>query len=358
DTGFRKSHEAFAFHYAQGHVLAEHDFVFGDGNTANEAGDNPNQWDHGTYIWGTSGGHMDGKIYGPAYEANFILCKTEDIRSETPVEEDNWVAAVEFADSVGADVITSSLTYSAWYTYSDYDGQTATITIAANTADSLGIVVCNAMGNSGPSVGTLTPPADAFDIIAVGAVTSLGSIASFSSRGPTFDGRPKPEVVAQGVSTYASSAAGDAAYTNVSGTSLSTPLVAGLCCLVLEANPCLTPQQVREAVMMTADRAANPDSTTYGHGIPDALAAINYASCPPPPCCVGTTGNINGDPGDIVDVADLTTLIDHLFISFTPLGCPEEGNVNGDPNGDVDVADLTSLIDHLFISFTPTAACQ
>ncbi|MEW5994111.1 MAG: S8 family serine peptidase, partial [Candidatus Zixiibacteriota bacterium] len=275
DTGFRKSHEAFAAHYAEGRVLAEWDFVFNDGNTANEAEDWSSQWDHGTLIWSTTGGHMDGVQVGPAYKANFILAKTEDIRSETPVEEDNWVAALEWVDSLGADVVTSSLAYSDWYTYEDFDGNTATITLAANTAAGLGIVVCNAMANSGPAAGTLHAPADAFDILAVGAVDASGTIASFSSRGPTYDGRTKPEVCARGVSTACATASSDNSYGTASGTSLSTPLVAGAACLVIQARPEFTPQMIRLSLMETADRAANPDNT-YGWGIINTDAALGW----------------------------------------------------------------------------------
>jgi PKD repeat protein len=277
DTGFRKTHQAFAQHYADGRVLGEWDFINEDGNTANEGGDQSSQWNHGTLIWSVSGGNRDGSIYGPAYKANFLLAKTEDVASETPVEEDNWVAALEWADSAGADVITSSLGYSDWYTYADFDGNTATITLAANTAAGLGIVLCNSMGNSGPAAGTLTAPADAFDMIAVGAVSSSGTIASFSSRGPTFDGRMKPEVCAQGVSTYSASSSGDALYTTASGTSLSTPLVAGAACLLVQARPSFTPQLIRQAFMETASRANTPDNT-YGWGIINMMSALAWGA--------------------------------------------------------------------------------
>ncbi|MBD3404462.1 S8 family serine peptidase [candidate division GN15 bacterium] len=275
DTGYRKSHQAFAQHYADGRVLGEWDFVFDDDNTANESGDWSSQWNHGTYIWSTSAGYLDGVIYGPAYKANFLLAKTEDVRSETQVEEDNWVAAVEWADSAGADLITSSLGYSQWYTYSDYDGETATITIAANTAHSLGILVCTSMGNSGPGSGTLTAPADAFNSLSVGAVTSSGSIASFSSRGPTADGRTKPEVVARGVATYCATASGDASYGTANGTSLSTPLVAGAAAVLMQARPSFTPDMIRLALMETADQADNPDNT-YGWGLINLDAALTW----------------------------------------------------------------------------------
>lgn len=275
DTGYRKSHGAFANHYLESRVLAEHDFIFNDNNTANEAADNATQWNHGTYIWSTTGGFLDGTIYGPAYRATFILCKTEDVRSETPVEEDNWIAALEWVDSLGADVVTSSLTYSDWYVPSQYDGLTAAITIAANTAAGLGIVVCNAMGNSGPSPSTLTPPADAFDMISCGAVDVNGTLASFSSRGPTADGRMKPEVCARGVSTYCATTTSDASYGSVSGTSLSTPLVAGAAALLIQARPTFPPTLIRQALMQTASRAATPDNN-YGWGIVNLQAALSY----------------------------------------------------------------------------------
>jgi subtilisin family serine protease len=279
DTGYRKSHEAFTNHFTDGRVLAEWDFIFDDDETANEPGDGDwsSQWNHGTLIWSVSAGYLPGQIMGPAYKASFLLAKTEDVRSETPVEEDNWVAAMEWADSLGADVITSSLGYSDWYSYSDFDGLTATTTIAANTATSLGILVCNSMGNSGPGAGTLSAPADAFEILSVGAVNSSGSIASFSSRGPTYDGRMKPEVCAQGVSTQAATASTDVSYGPASGTSLSTPLVAGAACLVIQANPSWPPQLVREALMQTADNAASPNNT-YGWGVINTAAAAGYGA--------------------------------------------------------------------------------
>ncbi len=277
DTGFRKSHEAFAAAYADGRVLSEYDFVFNDSNTANEAEDWSSQWDHGTLIWSVSAGKLDGQIYGPAYNANILLAKTEDVRSETPVEEDNWVAALEWADSLGADVISTSLGYTDWYTTSDYDGNTATITLAANTCASLGIVLCNAMGNEGAGTTTLIAPADAFDILAIGAVNSSGDLASFSSRGPTFDGRIKPEVCAMGVSTYSASSSGDNNYTTASGTSLSTPLVAGATCLLIEARPLFTPIHIRQAIMETADRADTPDNN-YGWGIVNIDAALGWGA--------------------------------------------------------------------------------
>lgn len=156
------------------------------------------------------------------------------------------------------------------------DGNTAISTLAARHAASLGIIVCNAMANSGPDIGSLAAPADADSIISVGATDSMGVIASYSSRGPTYDGRSKPEVCAQGSQTWWANANMPSSYSRATGTSCATPLVAGACALVLEAHPEWTPLQVREALMMTASRASTPDSSTYGWGVIDAWAAIHY----------------------------------------------------------------------------------
>jgi PKD repeat protein len=277
DTGYRKDHQTFAEAFSSGRVLAEWDFIFNDGNTQNEPEDTPSQHNHGTYTWSALGGTTAGELYGPAYGASFILAKTEDIRSETPVEEDNWMAAVEWADSIGAQVISSSLSYSDWYSYSDFDGETAVTSIAANLATSMGIVVCNSMGNSGPSAGTLGAPADAFEILSCGAVNSSGNLASFSSRGPTADGRIKPEVCAQGVSTYCASPGSITGYTYVGGTSLSTPLIGGAVAVLLSARPSMTPQAVRLALMHTASQAGNPDNN-YGWGIMNLVQALEWGA--------------------------------------------------------------------------------
>ena len=277
DTGFRKSHEAFAYHYNHNRVLAEYDFIFNDSNVSNEPEDASDSWNHGTSTWGTSAGFMPGNLIGPAYNANIILCKTEDVRSETVVEEDNWVAAAEWVEQLGADVISSSLGYTDWYTYEDFDGETALTTIAANTAASLGIIVCNSMGNSGPSSGSLGAPADAFEILSVGAVSSAGLITSFSSRGPTYDGRIKPEVVARGLSDYVSDAYSDFSYGTSSGTSFSCPLVAGVTCLAIEAHPTFPSSLIRTLIMETADNSDAPNNT-YGWGLVDAAAAVEWGA--------------------------------------------------------------------------------
>ncbi|HEX7077680.1 MAG TPA: S8 family serine peptidase [Candidatus Eisenbacteria bacterium] len=286
DTGFNKSHSATI----QLKRLAEWDFVFGDGETANQVNDATAAWDHGTGTWAVAGGYYLNNLIGPAYNATFLLAKTEDVRSETPVEEDNWVAAAEWADSIGADVISSSLAYLDFdpqgpspgdYTYADLDGYTTVVTLGAVFAQRHGIVVCNANSNNGPAPGSLWAPADADSILSVGAVDNSNVVPTFSSRGPTADGRIKPEVVAQGVSTYWAVASNNTAIGLANGTSLSTPLVAGAAALVREAHPEWGVGQVRSALMETADSASTPDNDR-GWGRINVVQAIYNSSYGPP----------------------------------------------------------------------------
>jgi subtilase family protein len=275
DTGYNKAHTAVV----QLKRIGERDFIFHDNETANEAGDITTQWDHGTGTWSVLGGYAPNNLIGPAYNASFLLAKTEDVRTETPIEEDNWLAAVEWGDSLGVDVISSSLGYFFFdnmalnHTYSQMDGKTTTVTKAAALAARRGIVVANAMGNSGSATGSLQSPADADSILSVGAVTDTNVLASFSGRGPTFDGRGKPEVVAQGVSTLWAMAANNT-YAQVNGTSLSTPLIGGAAAQVREAHPEWTVQQIRYALKVSGDKAATPDSTAFGWGRPNVVTAI------------------------------------------------------------------------------------
>ncbi len=274
DTGYDLRHESL--HHID--PVGEHDFIFNDDVTRNEAGqDVSDQHEHGTMTLSVIGGSKADTLYGPAYQAQFILAKTEDIRSETPIEEDNWVAAIEWAEGLGADVASSSLGYYDWYTYEDMNGDTAVTTKAADMAAARGVVVCVAAGNwRQDSWHYISAPADADSIITVGAVNDKGIIASFSSAGPTFDGRIKPEVVAMGVLDWtANPAKGPTEYRYASGTSFSTPLIGGVAALLVQAHPTWTPMQVREALMLTANRAVNPD-TLYGWGLVDALKAIQY----------------------------------------------------------------------------------
>ena len=271
DTGFSLKHEAFN----DINVVASYDFINQDENVDNEVGELSSQNSHGTKVLSMIGGYAPGNLIGSAFDAGFLLAKTEDVSSETSVEEDYWVAAAEWADQRGADIISSSLGYIDWYEYSDMNGQTAPITLAADMAVNKGIVVITSAGNEGDtSWRYITAPADGDNVIAVGAVDEFGVIAGFSSLGPTSDGRIKPEVVAMGVNNVFAYANGDG-FGRGNGTSYSCPMVAGTAALILSAHPELTPKQVRQALTQTADKVTDPKNT-YGWGLVNALQAVNY----------------------------------------------------------------------------------
>jgi hypothetical protein len=282
DTGYRQGHDAFQNIIDSGRLIAQHDFVFDDDDTDFDPDqDVDGQANHGTLTWSTLGGEASGELYGPSYLANFVLCKTEDIGSERHIEEDNWAAAALWVDSLGASVISASLGYR-WFDsgQGDYscevlNGDSTIVTKAADLAAYNGIAVATAMGNSGDADCSLVAPADGDSVIGCGAVDASGIIAGFSSRGPTGDGRTKPEVCAQGVSTVCANPNNFQDYSTASGTSLSTPLIGGACGVILSAHPNWGPVMVREALMMTASRAESPDND-YGWGIADVIRAIYY----------------------------------------------------------------------------------
>jgi len=263
-------------------VIATWDFVDGDSDVENG---NVGAGSHGTNTLSLIGGFYEGQLIGPAFDADFILARTEDIYSETPIEEDNWIAALEWADNIGVDVTSTSLGYFDFdpygpgpedYTWQDMDGNTARITIAADLAAGLGIFVVNSAGNDGssrPDPNTLNAPADGDSVIAVGAVTSSGSRAYFSSYGPTVDGRIKPDFMAMGSNNYVACRNSNSCYINGDGTSYSCPLLAGASALLLEVDPSLTPMQLREVLRNTASKSNNPDNL-YGWGIIDTYAAV------------------------------------------------------------------------------------
>ena len=274
DTGFKRSHEAL-----DGvNVIAEWDFINDDPNTSEEPGDPSGQHSHGTKILSLIGGNQTGELIGPAYGAEYLLGKTEDVSQEEPIEEDWWVEGVEWADSNGADIIASSLGYKDWYTYADMDGNTATTTIAADLAAWNGILVCTSAGNEGDSDWIyMLAPADADSIIATGAVWYDSTLASFSSRGPTYDGRIKPDLAAQGVYTYSVDPYTNSGYDDCHGTSCSNPILAGAAALVLEANPFLTPFELITLLKENASQASSPD-TALGWGIIQTADAMNQAT--------------------------------------------------------------------------------
>jgi subtilisin family serine protease/subtilisin-like proprotein convertase family protein len=268
DTGFRTTHEALE----NIPVLGTWDFINNDSNVDDIPIGSRN---HGTMTLSTVAGNMPGSLVGPAYGASVVLAQTEDISQEVPIEEDFWVAGLEWVESFGADIVSSSLSYFDWYDYSDLDGNTAVTTIAADLAAGRGLLVINSAGNSRTTTGTIGAPADGDSVLTVGAVDINGIVTYFSSPGPTFDGRIKPEVAALGQSNTVTDPNDDHAYLSASGTSFSCPLAAGVVALMLERVPQLTPMQIIEALQQTASQAATPDND-MGWGIVKAYAAATW----------------------------------------------------------------------------------
>ncbi len=239
---------------------------------------------HGTATLCLVGGYKPGKMVGPAYGSTFILGRTEVDPNEVPAEMDNWIAAAHWADSLGADIITSSLGYLEFdspytsYTWQDMNGNTLPITIAADLAVNKGIVVSNSAGNNGTGANnTLGGPADGDSVLTVGSVTSTGTRSSFSSIGPTTSVPPriKPDVMAMGSNNYYASTTGNN-YTSGSGTSFSCPLTSGVCALMLSANKDLTPLQVTGILKKFASNTNSPNNQ-MGWGIIDASLSVDSA---------------------------------------------------------------------------------
>ncbi len=274
DDGFNLLNHHIAFDSLD--VQATWDFIHDD-ESVDDSEYDATEGTHGTKTLSTIGGYTPGSLIGTAYKATYLLAKTEVDASETPVEEDYWVEGIEWADSLGADVVSSSLGYIDWYTWQDMDGETATTTIAADLAVEKGILVLNSAGNEYDNAdhNTLIAPADGNNVLAVAATYSDGSRASFSSVGPSADGRVKPDIAAMGAGvTYASSYS-DSGFASGNGTSFSCPIAAGGAALLLNAFPDLTPAQIQQALRNTASQSDNPDKY-LGWGIIDLEAAYNY----------------------------------------------------------------------------------
>ena len=268
DAGFNTAQPLLA----GAHILAQKDFVYGDSIVADQPGEAQGEMDHGTGVWSLIAARHPGLLFGVAPDADFLLAKTEFTLTETRVEEDRWVAAVEWAIGLGAQIISSSLGYLSFdngfsYTPAQLNGDVGVTTVAADSAAARGVLVVVAAGNEGPGPRSIDTPADADSAIAVGATDSLRRIATFSSRGPTADGRIKPDVSAPGVAVVM--ARGDSGTIRGSGTSFATPLIAGLAALV-QAGRARPAVELRTGLWQAADRFATPDNT-LGYGIPDAL---------------------------------------------------------------------------------------
>lgn len=274
DGGYQDAdfHQTFDSVRESGRLLGTKDFVHKNGNVYTES-------THGTSCWSLMAGYEPNVYVGTAPLASYYLCRTEDVNSENLIEEYNWVSAAEHLDSLGIDLITTSLGYVdfddyQWnHAYSDLDGETAVMTIGSEIASSRGIMCVNSAGNSG---GTANPyisvPADGENVVTVGAVGSYNERAYFSSVGPTADGRIKPDVMAHGYGTSVASYGGS--YYEGSGTSFSAPVLAGMLTCLWQAHRDKPADVVRDILRQSSDRADNPDNE-YGYGIPDFVEALN-----------------------------------------------------------------------------------
>ena len=270
DAGFRNFYTLAIFDSlrVKGRLKGVHDFTYMP-NFLNALDDT-----HGTEVLSIMAGWLDNKQIGTAPNADYYLIRTEDSMSESPIEEYNWAAGAAYADSVGADIISSSLGYYTFdpaysvynHTYSELNGKTTFISRAAAKAAARGILVVNAAGNEGAtSWKHIIAPADADSILAIGAVDITGKPASFTSLGPSADGRVKPDIAATGLGTILANPENNSLMSG-NGTSFSTPLTAGLCACLWQGIPGATNIDIINALRFTASQSASPDSV-LGYGI-------------------------------------------------------------------------------------------
>ena len=262
----------FAPMRSEGRILATRDFVWANENNVFT------MHSHGTHVLSTMAAFVPGLYVGTAPKASYVLCRTENPLTETPLEEYNWVAAAEYLDSLGADVISTSLGYfnyddSAFsYTLADLDGATAPISRGAAVAATRGLLVVNSAGNDGEAIPQhLNVPADVPQVLTVGAVDSTGLHARFSAHGPTATAHCKPDVMALGERVLSASPDGLFRYTN--GTSLACPIMAGMMACLVQRFPALTPGNLCDSVRAWGSLADSP-SDEMGYGLPDFSRAL------------------------------------------------------------------------------------
>ena len=283
DGGFQGTEEASCFDNMreEGRLLGTRDFVYGSNSVYTQS-------THGTSCLSTMAAYDPNEMVGTAPKASYYLIHTEDGNSENIIEEYNWVSGAEYADSLGVDVCSTSLGYITFdmiqwdHPFEHYDGKTAPMSIGAEIAASRGMICMNAAGNEGDGNCTLGIPADAEHILTVGAVDANGNRASFSSVGPTYDGRIKPDVMAMGEGTYVASGYGNWwPYYNGNGTSFATPVFAGAVACLRQARPYASVQEICDVIRACGNRADHPDSK-YGFGIPDFSQAMELLSVEEP----------------------------------------------------------------------------
>lgn len=276
DSGFINVNTASPFQR-----LFDNNLILGGYNYVSQSSDVYSLHNHGTMVLSCMGGYVENQLVGTAPDANYYLFVTEDVISENPVEESYWVEAAEEADRLGVDIITSSLGYYEYdnslysHNYEDFTGNNAFASRGANIAFSKGIIVLASAGNSGGSSSPLDRvgvPAEATNVLAIGAVQANEVYANFSSIGPSFDGRIKPDIMAQGQASVLANTSGNVV--TASGTSFSCPITSGVVACLWQALPSLTNQQIVNLIKQSADKFTTP-SAQYGYGIPDFQAALN-----------------------------------------------------------------------------------
>jgi hypothetical protein len=289
DSGFRLDHTCFTNLKSSGRIKAQHDFVDGD----DDPQDSDSSLNHGSTVLAQVAGYEPGIFIGSAWGVDVALARTEISEKEIHTEEDNWVAALVWAESLGVDIVSSSVGYATDfedsvlignnyftdYPYSSLDGHSTIISHAASLAVKRGMVIVNSIGNEGHDiVGTLNAPADVDGVIAVGAINERGYLSSFSSVGPTWDGRIKPDCVAPGEGIVVPVFNPPGSYsTGFTGTSYSTPLVSGIIALIIQSSKeKISHIAVVQKLLNNCNFSPEQDTidNRYGHGIPDALLSV------------------------------------------------------------------------------------
>jgi serine protease AprX len=275
DGGFQFANTTLALQpiFNSGNIVATKDFTTGDDFVYESS-------THGTAVLSCMAGNLPNNIYGTAPNAKYVLLKSEEVSSEFIVEEYNYVAAAEYADSIGADVINSSLGYTEYddvstnHTYGDMDGNTTVVTNGADKAASKGILVVSSAGNSGNNPWHfISAPSDGDSVLCIGAVDALEVHANFSSFGPSADGRIKPNVVAQGRASVVCD--DSASVKTANGTSFSSPILAGMAATLWGAHPTATNMEIFYAIEKSAHLFSNPNDS-LGQGIPNFMMAHEY----------------------------------------------------------------------------------